>query len=112
MASLDDLLTATKNIVTAINNAAQTYLNVNGSTVSTAITAATVVKGSSGRVCSVSVIVAGAAGKIYDATTTSATTGVVYVIPATIGVFVVNIPTLYGIVVAPGSAQTVTVSFR
>ena len=112
MASLDDILVATKNVVVALNNAAQTYLTVNGVAVSAGLTAATVVKTSAGRVCTVSVVVAGAAaGHIYDATMATSTTNPIYTIPITAGVYVVNIPTLYGIVVAPGTGQTITVSF-
>ena len=110
--SPSDILTTLKNIVTALNNASQSYLNVNGQQNLASITAATVVKSTPGRVATVSVIVAGsAAGKVYDATTASATTNPIFVIPTTVGVTIVNIPTLYGIVVAPGTGQTVTVSY-
>lgn len=112
MTSPDDILTAVKNIVTALNNYSQSYLNVNGSTNATGLTTATVVKASAGRVCTVSVIVAGSgAGTVYDGTVAGATKNPVFTIPMTAGVYVVNIPTLFGIVVAPGSGQTVTVSF-
>jgi len=111
MAALDDLLPATKNIVIALNNATQSYLNVQGTTVAAGIATATVVKSSAGRVCVVSVIVGGAVGAIYDATTASSTANPIYVIPNVIGVYIVNIPTLFGIVVAPGSGQTATVSY-
>jgi len=110
-ASLSDILTAAQNIVKAINGAAQTYLSVQGTANVAGMTAATVVKASAGRVCTVSVIVGGAAGAIYDATSASATTNQIYVTPTTAGVYVVNIPTQYGIVVAPGSGQTLTVGY-
>ena len=112
MASLDDILTAAKNIVTGINNAALTYLSVNGVTSISGMTAATIVKNLPGRICTVSVVVPGSvSGKIYDASSTSARTNPVYTIPMTAGAYVVNIPTLYGIVVAPGTGQTVSVGF-
>jgi hypothetical protein len=111
MASLDDIFTTAKNIVTALNNASQIYLNVNGLQTISGITSATVVKASAGRVASVSVIVAGAVGKIYDATGSTSTSNPIYVIPATVGVVFVNLPVSTGIVVAPGSGQTVSVSF-
>ena len=111
-ASLSDLLTAAQNIVTAINGAAKTYLTVNGTANVAGMTSATVVKSSAGRVCSINVIVAGSAvGTVYDASNASATTNPVYTIPQTVGVFVVNTATQYGIVVLPGSGQTVTVSY-
>lgn len=112
MATQDDLFTAAKNIVVALNNAAQTYLNVNGSTNAAGITTASIVKPSAGRVCAVSVIVGGSAvGKIYDGVNASATANPIYTIPTTVGAYVVNIPALYGIVVAPGTGQTISLSY-
>jgi len=111
-ASITDLLTAAKNIVTAINGAAQTYLNVNGTLTKNGITAATVVNTGQGRIANVSVVATSTtAGKIYDATVSSATTNPIGVIPATTGMFSWNIPYNNGIVVAPGSGQTVTISY-
>lgn len=112
MASLTDILTSAQNIVTAINNVATRYLNVQGITNAAGLTSATLVQSGPGRVATVSVIVAGSAtGKIYDAALASATTNPIYVIPETVGVVFVNIPVQFGIVVAPGSGQTVTVSY-
>lgn len=109
--SLGDALTTLKNIVSAINNAAQTYLTVQGKINSAAITASTSVSQTSGRVAVVSVTVAGSAtGSIYDSATT-ATTRQIYSIPNTVGVYVINIPVSYGILVVPGTGQTVTVSY-
>lgn len=111
-ASTSDVLTAIKNIVTALATEAANFLNVNGQLSAAGLTTATVVKATGGRIASVSVIVAGSAtGKIYDATSTSATTKPLYVIPQTVGVFVVNMPASFGITVAPGSGQTVSVSY-
>jgi len=59
MASLDDVLTISKNIVTAINNASQTYLNVNGVRSSVAVTTETLIVQGSARVVRVIVTVAG-----------------------------------------------------
>jgi len=111
-ASLSDILTAAKNIVTALNNASQTYLNVNGARSSCNISAATVVSSSSGRCVSVIVTTAGSTtGSVYDSISTSNTTLSVFVIPNTVGVFTVNCPVTNGIVVAPGSGQIVTVVY-
>ena len=111
-ASLTDLLSAAQNIAQAINNWATTTLNINGIKTAEAITSATVVKNSSGRLCVMSVIVAGSAtGKIYDGTVVTSTTYPLVVIPQTVGVTVVNLPVTYGIVVAPGTGQTVSVSY-
>lgn len=111
-ASLSDLLTAAKNLVTAVNALAQNYLNVQGILNAPGLTTSTVVKPTAGRLATVSVIVAGSAtGTIYDSATTSVTTKPLYVIPMTVGVVVVNLPASFGIFVAPGTGQTVTVSY-
>lgn len=112
MAGLSDVLTTAQNIAAAINGLAQVYLNVQGGKNATALTAATLVKSGAGRLASVSVLVAGSAdGAIYDANDATATSGQFYAIPKTIGVFVVNFPVSFGIVVAPGTGQTVSVSY-
>lgn len=111
MASISDILATAQNIAQAINGVASGYTNVQGSKNTTGITAATLVKSGQGRIASISVLVAGAAGAIYDANLATATTNKVYVIPATVGVFVVNFPLSFGLVVAPGAAQVVSVSY-
>jgi hypothetical protein len=112
MAGLDDILTTTRNAVLAISNLAQTYLNVQGSLSSNAITSATLVKAGSGRLASVSVVVKGSGdGIIYDANLASLTTNAIYTIPQTAGVFVINFPVSNGIVVVPGAGQTISVSY-
>jgi len=78
------------------------------------ITAATVVKATAGRIAKVSVIVAGsAAGSIYDAATTGAAGAAneIAVIPATAGMINLDFPVSNGIVVTPGTGQTLAVSF-
>lgn len=111
-ASLSDILTTAKNIVTAVNALAQNYLNIQGVSNAAGLTTDTIVKAAAGRLAVVSVIVAGSAtGRIYDGATTSATTRPLYVIPMTVGVFVVNLPAAFGIFVSPGTGQTVTVSY-
>lgn len=112
MASLSDLLTAAQNIVQAINGVAQTYLAVQGIKNVPDISSAMLAKSSAGRVATVVVTTAGSAtGLIYDSTSTTAPTFKVFVIPMTVGVYVVNMPVGYGIVVAPGAGQVVTVSY-
>lgn len=112
MASLGDLLTAAKNIVTSVGSIAQTYINFQGAQNSGALTAPTLVKLGQSRVANVVVIVAGSAtGRVYDGNQVTSTTNPVYVIPNTIGVYVVNMPVGLGLVVAPGTGQTVNVSY-
>lgn len=112
MASLADILTTAKNVVTAISNVSQTYLNVQGAQNSGSLTSATLVKLGASRVATVSVTVAGSAtGRIYDTNAASSTTNPIYVIPNTVGVTFVNMPVGIGLVVAPGTGQSVTVSY-
>lgn len=111
-ASSSTAVTVGQNIATAINNAAKTYLQVMGSQTTGAIAAATVVRSGAGRLCVVSITTAGSAnGSIYDAALVGATSPVIYTIPNTIGVVYVNLPVGFGIVVAPGSGQVVSVSW-
>jgi hypothetical protein len=111
-ASMTDVLTTLKNLVTAINGLAQNYLNVQGLLNFAGLTAPTVVKATSGRIARVSVIVAGSApGVIYDGATLAATTKPLCVIPNTVGPFEANFPTSFGLLVVPGSGQTVSGSY-
>jgi hypothetical protein len=114
--SVTDILTAIKNIVVALNNAALSYNNVNGVSTKEAISAPTVVKTTPGRVCAVSITTAGSAtGMIYDATNLNTTTAPLWVIPAAAASngqpYVVNLPTDSGILVVPGTGQVLTLSW-
>lgn len=83
----------------------RTYLN---------ITAATVVKTGSGVPVTCAVVVAGStAGAIYDASSTSGNTSAnqVFVAPNTVGNYPVSFPCITGIVVTPGTGQTIALSF-
>lgn len=112
MASLSDLLTAAKNVVTAINQLGQTYLQVQGLRVYSNITSPTVIQSGQGRVVRVSVIVAGSAdGLIYDANSSAATTDKLVTIEKVVGIYEVNMPVNNGIVVHPGTGQTVSISY-
>ena len=77
------------------------------------IAAATVVKSGVGRIVKVSVTVAGAVGNIYDSasTTGNSATNLIAVIPAVVGVYTLEWPVGTGIVIAPGAAQVVSVSY-
>lgn len=73
MATLDDILTTQKNGVVAVNNLNQTltafynkYTYVSGQYRSTTVTSRTEVARGSGRLISMNIVVAGAAGGIYD----------------------------------------------
>lgn len=78
------------------------------------ITAATVIKASAGQVVTISVLVAGdAAGTVNDCATTgaAAASNAICPIPDTVGIYPVNFPATTGIVVAPGTGQTLAISF-
>jgi hypothetical protein len=112
MASLSDILTTTKNIVTALNQLGQTYLDVEGTSSYTNITTATLVKSGQGRIARVIVVVAGSGtGSVYDASSATATNDKLLTIPTTVGVGEANIPVNNGIVVAPGTGQTVAIVY-
>ena len=113
-ASTSDVLTAIKNIVTALATAAQNYLNVQGLINAANISTPTLVSTKEGRICSVSVLTPGSAtGLIYDGALLTATTKPIYVIPTSVGTepYVVNMPLSFGLLVVPGSGQVVTISY-
>lgn len=66
------------------------------------------------RIVRVQVLVAGsAAGAVYDGNSTSGNTvaNQVGVIPNAVGTYLIDMPCLKGIVVVPGTGQTVAVSY-
>ncbi len=112
-ASFDSLLTAAQNIAQAINGVSKTYTDVQGAQNYPEITggAPVLVKTGNGRIAMISVTTAGAVGAVYDTNDATLTNRQIYAIPATIGAFFVNLPFSYGLVVAPGAGQIVTVSW-
>lgn len=79
------------------------------------ITAATVVKAAPGRTVKIAVIVAGsAAGTLNDCLTTGAAAAAneLAAIPNTVGIISVDIGHTTGIVVVPGTGQTIAVYYR
>lgn len=112
MASLDEILSATKNISLALSQNAQAMLNTAGQSSVTGIAAATLVKSGQGRLVIVIVTTASSAtGAIYDVSVATSTANLIYTIPATVGVYPIGIAINYGIVVAPGSGMTVAVGY-
>ena len=87
MASLSDILTAAKNVVTSVNQLGLTYLKVQGAVRSTTMTTTTLVTSGQGRLASVSVVVAGSSAcVIYDGTDTASTANALAAITNVIGV--------------------------
>lgn len=79
------------------------------------LTAATLVQVGVGRAAKVSVLVAGsAAGTVNDCATTgaAAVANEIMVIPNTVGVYDLDWPMGLGLVVVPGTGQTVAVSYQ
>jgi hypothetical protein len=112
MASLSDILTAAQNIASAINNVSSTHLLVQGSRNAPNLSAATLVKIGAGRMATISILTAGSGnGHIYDTNAAASTANPIFTIPNTIGVIFVNMPVSFGIVVAPGTGQVVTISY-
>lgn len=113
MASLDDILTTQKNGVVAVNAVAENTFGVQGRKTYLEINSDTLIHTGQAWVARVSVIVAGAAGTIYDANTVaSAITGQrLCIIPATVGIHDILMPVTRGIVVKPGAGQIVSVSY-
>lgn len=78
------------------------------------LSASTVVKAASGRLTRVSVTTAGAAGAVYDTTTTGSVgvANLIGVVPAVVGVYLFDWPCLNGIVYVPGAAQVSSISYE
>jgi hypothetical protein len=98
----------------ATQTVAGTVNTQQGTSSSLNLTAATVVKATAGRAVRVSVLVAGTApGTVNDTTTTAgaALANEVFEIPNTVGMFELDWPCASGIVVVPGTGQTVAVSY-
>lgn len=118
MATLDDILTAQKNGVVAINNLNQTWNNyliqTNGQYSSVEITSATLLYSGPGTLVKVSVIQAGSTtGFIYDFNSAAvAVTGRrILAIPNTIGLVNAGLAFTLGLVVVPGTGQSIVVSY-
>ena len=110
------ILSAIQNIVTALATATQAYLNVQGQTNAANISVPTVVKASSGRIARVSIIVAGSAtGFVYDGASLTATTKPLWIIPEAAQTngepYIVNFACSFGLLIVPGTGQSVTVGY-
>ena len=114
MASLDDILTTQKNAVIALNNYNRTIVLGQGTATSSTVSASALVVTGAGRLVSISVVEAGSAsGKIHDASTVAGATAANAMagIPNTVGVHMAGTVFTDGIVVIPGSGQSVCVTY-
>jgi hypothetical protein len=114
MASLDDIVTTAKNIVTALNGVNQTFSKFLGNQTSTLITTDTLVITGSGRLASFWVTDAGSAdGAIYNSTSVAnpAASSQIATIPQTVGYQAVGVNFTNGLVVQVGTGQELTVTY-
>lgn len=113
MASLDDILTSLKNVVTAANGVAQGLKRQVPDSTSGQLAADTLVQTGFVRVIGISVVAAGAVGALYDAATIALASAdeQVFVVPATVGYISLNMVFADGLVYKPGLAQLATIFY-
>lgn len=110
-AELQTVIATLQNVVIAIGSLHQTVDQLNGLNSTLVIGgAAAVISAVPGRLCEINVVVAGAAGLIYDANTAVTTTPIM-AIPAAIGVTTTKVNVYNGIYVVPGAGQKVVVTY-
>jgi hypothetical protein len=114
MASLADILTTQKNGVVALSNTGLALTRAQGNATSQTVTADTLVIGKAGYLVNVCVVVAGsAAGSIYNASSVAgaAAGNKLFSIPATAGVYPLGQVFNAGLVISPGTGQSINVTY-
>jgi len=114
MASLDDVITVQKNAVIGVNGLNQTIRRAQGSNTSLTVTTQTLVVTGKGFLVSFSVTVAGTAnGAVNNAQSTalSTATNVLCATPTTVGVYPCGLVFTDGLVISPGTGQSVNVTY-
>lgn len=114
MATLDDVVTVQKNGVIGLNNLSSTIAYVSGEQTSATVTGSTLIIAGAGRLVSVSVVVAGSAsGLVYNAAATglAAASNALVATPTTLGVYQAGQHFTNGLVVAPGTGQSINVTY-
>ena len=113
-ASLDDILTVQKNGVVAVNTLGQATLRSLGTTTSATFTAATLVVTGKGYLVSVAVVVAGSASGLvsnYTAATSVPASTALMATPTTVGVYRAGQVFTSGLVITPGTGQSINVTY-
>jgi hypothetical protein len=113
-ASLDDILTVQKNAVVAVNTLGQATLRGLGTTTSATVTAATLVVTGKGYLVNFAVVVAGSASGLvsnYTAATSVPALSALAATPATIGVYPCGQVFTNGLVITPGTGQSINVTY-
>lgn len=120
MANLDDVITVQKNGVVALNALTEVlaqfksiYTSAVGNNSYLGVTEDALIYSGSGRLVNVIVSAAAAGGTIHDAATVASATAanVVFPIPNSVGLSVVNVPIFDGIVIKPAAGSTVGVTY-
>lgn len=114
LATLDDILTTQKNGVVGLNNLNQTYAYLGGKLTSLTVTAQTVVVTGSGRLTGFSILVAGTTvGTVNNAQTAAlaVASNALVPLPNTIGFYQCGCAFTNGLVITPGTGQSVNVTY-
>jgi hypothetical protein len=124
MASLDDILTTQKNGVVAISTIGQIFQRYIGVLTSQTVTTSTLIFAGSGRLVNFSIVVKGSTnGKIHNSATVAGITAAnaLCAVPAPsttgdapyagIGVYPANLIFTNGLVIVPGTGQSVNVTY-
>jgi hypothetical protein len=114
MASLDDLLTAAKNIVTAINGVNVTVRASIGTLTSPTLITDTVITTSPGRLVNFAVTITGSGnGALHNASTVATATAanLLVIVPQTLGVVPVGQAFTVGLVYKRGTGQSANVTY-
>jgi hypothetical protein len=85
-----------------------------GATSALNVATSSVIQTGAGRVAKVNVLIAGAAGALYDSATVTnaAAANQIAVIPATVGVVDIDFPFTNGLIYIPGTSQTASISYN
>jgi hypothetical protein len=115
-ASLDDILTAQKNGVIALNNIQQALAAEVGTFTTSTVSTATFIVAGKGRLLRFSVVVAGSTnGLIHNynnpVPTGPNTTNALVACPNTVGVYEVNLVFDSGLVIVPGTGQSLNITY-
>lgn len=113
-ASLDDILSAQKNGVVAINNVAKSTQRNYGTQTSSTVTTPTLVVSGSGYLVNFSILVAGSTvGTISNSATVAlvAANNALCATPATVGIYPAGQVFSNGLVITPGTGQSINVTY-
>lgn len=114
MASLDDLLTTQKNGVVGVNGLNQTMRRAQGTNTSATVTAQTAVVSGKGFLVNFSVVVAGTTTGTINNASTVALAGAANALcatPTTTGVYPCGLVFNNGLVITPGTGQSVNITY-